>query len=153
MNDRQIGTVEDQIREALGEDELTRIGIETGFTKRLRDVTPFRLILAVVGAMACRRMETIADPQRGFHATTGRRVEYKPFHNQLAEEAFPVFMKSVFEGLLGRLAVRTLAPIPGHELRRFQRAHPLRDRSTGRLASGLRPTHLNARLATCVVKD
>ena len=34
-----------------------------------------------------------------------------------------------------------------------RRAHPSRDRRSGRLSSGLRPAHLNARLAACVVKD
>ena len=33
------------------------------------------------------------------------------------------------------------------------RAHPSRDRLLGRLAWGLRPTHLNAALATCVAKN
>lgn len=119
MNDRQISMIADQLREALGEDELNRLGRETGFTERLREVTPFRLVVAVVGAMACRRVETIADLQRSFRAVTGRNVEYKPFHNQLAKETFPVFMHGVFESLLGHLAVRTLAPLPGHVLRQF----------------------------------
>lgn len=119
MNEQQITSIAKQLEGALGEAELTALGRETGFAERLREVTPFRLAVAVIGAMACRRVETIADLQRSFRAVTGRSVEYKPFHNQLAKEAFPVFMLGLFESLLGRLAMRTLAAVPGHALRRF----------------------------------
>lgn len=119
MNEQQVISITRQLEGALGEGELTEIGRRTGFVERLREVTPFRLAVAVMGAMACRRVETIADLQRSFRAVTGRGVEYKPFHNQLAKQAFPVFMREVFMSLLSRLAVRTLAPVPGHALRRF----------------------------------
>jgi hypothetical protein len=88
--------------------------------ERLREVTPFRLAASLIGAMGSRSVETIADLQRSFHAVTGRGVRYKPFHNQLAKESFPVFMRGVFEGLLGRLAVQTLTPLRGHALDRFK---------------------------------
>lgn len=120
MNSKQTTTVLGQIEAALSQADLTRLGKETGFTQRLRTVTPQRLVLAIVGAMACRRIETIADLQRSFHAVAGLGVEYKPFHNQLVKETFPVFMASVFESLLGHLAGRTLAAVPGHALRRFE---------------------------------
>ena len=119
MNEQQVISIARQLQHALSEEELTEIGRATGFTKRLRQVTPFRLAVAIIGALASRRVETIADLQRSFHAVTGRSVEYKPFHNQLAKAAFPVFMFGVFERLLGRLALRTLAPVPAHALRQF----------------------------------
>ena len=120
MNEQQVTRISEQLRHALGEQELTRIGRETGFAQRLRDVTPFRLATALIGAMASQSVETIADLQRSFHAVTDRRVQYKPFHNQLAKESFPVFMLAVFEGLLGHLAVQTLSALRGHALRRFE---------------------------------
>jgi hypothetical protein len=120
VNKPQLTRIATQFQGALSEEELTAIGRDIGFTERLREVTPFRLALAAIGAMACQQIETIADLQRSFRALTGRNVEYKPFHNQLAKDTFPVFMLAVFERLLGRLAVRTLAPVPGHALRRFK---------------------------------
>jgi len=119
MNSKQATTVRHQFETALNRADLTRIGKETGFTQRLRTVTPHRLVLAIVGAMAFRRVETIADLQRSLHAVAGVGVEYKPFHNQLAKEKFPVFMRAVFEHLLGELAGQTLAAVPGHALREF----------------------------------
>lgn len=120
MNSKQATTVRRQVEAALSKTDLTRIGKETGFTQRLRTVTPHRLVLAIVGAMAFRKVETIADLQRSFHAVAGVGVEYKPFHNQLVKETFPVFMYAVFESLLGQLAGQTLAAVPGHALRRFE---------------------------------
>ena len=120
MNEQQLISIVRQFQGALGEKELTEIGRDTGFTERLREVTPFRLALATIGAMACGRVETIADIQRSFRAVTGSKVAYKPFHKQLAKETFSLFMLVVFESLLGRLALRTLAPVPGHALRRFK---------------------------------
>jgi hypothetical protein len=120
VNDEQVTRISQCLESALGEAELTRIGRDTGFALRLRAVTPFRLAVALIGSMAYRRVETIADLQRSFQAVTGRAVQYKPFHNQLAKETFPVFMFALFEHLLGRLALQTLAPVPGHALRRFE---------------------------------
>ena len=119
MNDRQFTTVANQLEGALSSTELTRIGRETGFTQRLRSVTPVRLVLTLVGAMASRRVDTIADLQRTFCAVTKRNVAYKPFHNQLSKQEFPVFMYGVFKHLLGQLVVRTLAAVPGDALRQF----------------------------------
>jgi hypothetical protein len=120
MNDRQFTSVARQLESVLGEAEVTRIGRESSFAQRLREVTPHRLLLSIVGAMASTCVETIADLQRAFRALTGRSVEYKPFHNQLAKEAFPVFMYGVFEALLGKLVVRTLAAVPGDALAEFE---------------------------------
>ena len=119
MNDRQFTTVAKQLEGALSEAALTRIGRETGFTQRLRSVTPVRLVLTLIGAMASRRIETIADFQRTFCAVTNRDVRYKPFHNQLSKQEFPVFMHGVFEHMLGELVVQTLAAVPGDALRQF----------------------------------
>lgn len=119
MNDRQFTTVSQQLEGALSETDLTRIGRDTDFTKRLRSVTPIRLVLTLISAMASRRVETIADLQRTFCAVTDRNVAYKPFHNQLSKQEFPVFMYGVFEHMLGHLVVKTLAAVPGDALRQF----------------------------------
>lgn len=116
----QATSIARQLDDVLGEAELTRIGRATGFTRRLREVTPARLVLCLVESLACRSVETIADLRRSFLAMTGAELEYKPFHNQLAKAAFPVLMREVFTALLSRLVIRTLAPVPGHALRRFE---------------------------------
>jgi hypothetical protein len=103
----------------LGSGALTELGYETGFTQRLREVTPQRLALSMVGTMAAQRVETIADLQRAFNALSGSTVQYKPFHNQLAKAAFPAFMRAVLDFLLSELSTQVLRPHSGSGLRQF----------------------------------
>ena len=63
--------------------------------------------------------KTLADILRVFNALADRSVRYKPFHNQLAKDAFPTFMWHLFDLLLEHLVLRVLAPVPGHALRCF----------------------------------
>jgi hypothetical protein len=139
VNAKQVTKVARQLQSALGENQITELGRSTGFTKRLREVTPYRLGVALLCGMGCREVETIADLRRTFQTVTGRRVEYKPFHNQLAKASFPDFMRGIFEGLLEGLALRTLAPVPGNVLRRFDDI-VIHDGSSLGLHEGLRRT-------------
>lgn len=120
MTTCQTTTLARRLQATLSQASLTSIGRDTGFTKRLREVTPVRLVVSLITAMATQRVETLADLLRAFNAMTGRSVQYKPFHNQLAKAAFPDFMKAVFEHLLGELTLRVLAPLPGTCLRQFE---------------------------------
>jgi hypothetical protein len=119
MNGKQVTTMVDRMRRALDEDDLTSLGRMTRFTKRLREVTPQRLALALLAAFSIQRLETIADILRTFNALTGKQVAYKPFHNQLSKPAFPRFMAALFHRLAQRLTLKVLAPVPESALRQF----------------------------------
>ena len=119
MNSTQVTTMVERFRGALDEAELTSLGRTTRFTKRLREVTPHRLALALLTSFSIQRLETIADILRTFNALTGKKVAYKPFHNQLSKLAFPRFMAAVFHRLAQRLTLKVLAPIPQSALRQF----------------------------------
>lgn len=119
LNTTKLTTAARQLRKSLEKETLTQLGRETGFAERLREVTPHRLAVSVIGALASQRIETIADILRGFNALTGANVQYKPFHNQLAKDEFPRFMESVFEHVLRQSAMQVLAPVPGNALNRF----------------------------------
>ena len=119
MNERQLTQFAGRLERALSEGEITELGRETGLTKRLREVTPHRLAIALLVSLSCHTTETLAGILRVFNALTGRAVRYKPFHNQLAKAAFPTFTWSLFERLLDRFVVHVLAPLPGSSLRRF----------------------------------
>ncbi len=120
MTTQQLTSMSARIQAALGEAELTQLGFDTQFTRRLREVTPHRLAVSLVSTLATRRVSTLADLLRGFNALTERAVQYKPFHNQLVKSAFPHFMRAVFEHLLKQFLVKVLTPLPAHALRRFQ---------------------------------
>ena len=119
MNSSQVTTMVERFRGALDEAELTSLGRTTRFTKRLREVTPHRLALALLASFAIQRLETIADILRTFNALTGKEVAYKPFHNQLSKPAFPRFTAALFHRLAQRLTLKVLAPVPESALRLF----------------------------------
>jgi hypothetical protein len=77
---------------------VNQLGRETGQAKRLRTVTPHRLILAIVSALAGERVESLADLLRTFNHQNGVRVAYKPFYNRLARTGFEAFMRESIGG-------------------------------------------------------
>ena len=73
---------------------------------------------------------------------------------RIAAMALSHHLRSLLDALLfGRSIRGSLEELPPFLVSTCRCAHPSRDRRTGRLASGLRPAYLNARLATCVAKD
>jgi len=119
MNRRQFTKFSRRLTQVLGEGTITRLGRTTGFTHRLREVTPHRMAIALLTSLSCYSTKTLADILRVFNALTDRSVRYKPFHNQLAKQAFPTFTWQLFDHLLQHLVLRVLAPVPGHALRCF----------------------------------
>ncbi len=119
MNERQLTQFANRLERTLSEEELTQLGRETGLTKRLREVTPHRLAIALLVSLSCHKTETLAGILRVFNALTDRAVRYKPFHNQLAKASFPAFTWRLFELLLDRFVVHVLAPLPKSSLRCF----------------------------------
>ena len=89
---------------------VNQLGRETGQAKRLRTVTPHRLFLAIVSALAGTRVESLADLLRTFNHQNGVRVAYKPFYNRLARTGFEAFMREMCTRLIEHLRVQTLAP-------------------------------------------
>ncbi len=104
-----------QFKRTFAETELNALGKQTGFCHRERDVTPYRLTLGMLDVFSNYEVRTIADIHRGFNALCGKRVQYKPFHNQLAKRSFPQFMHGLFEHLLSQLT---------REVLRFDQASP-----------------------------
>ena len=119
MNKQESSRVEDKLKSALDEETITRLGFSTGFTERLRVMTPYRVVLSVIGALATQTVETLADLERSFVAMTGVSISYKPFYNQLSKPAFAEFMREVLCHLLGQLVVQVLEPMPGSPLELF----------------------------------
>lgn len=111
MNTSKLITVAKQIQNSLDREALTELGRAVGFTRRLREVTPHRVAVATIATFASQKVESIADILRAFNALAGTSVQYKPFHNQLRKDEFPVFMEGVFKRLLERSVSEVLKPL------------------------------------------
>lgn len=98
---------------ALSVDDVNQLGRDTGQSKRLRTVTPHRLFLSTIAALATRHVESIADLLREFNHHNDVSVAYKAFYNRLARPGFATFMRQMFARLVEQLSLRTLAP-EGH---------------------------------------
>lgn len=98
---------------ALSIDDVNQLGRETGQSERLRTITPHRLFLSTIGALASSTVESIADLLREFNHQNEVTVAYKAFYNRLARPGFAKFMQQMFARLVERLSIQTLAP-DGH---------------------------------------
>jgi hypothetical protein len=108
MEQQQITNITKQMKQALSEKELQKLGEETGQCRRQRKVTPMRLALSLIQSLGSGQVETIADLRRDFNRLHGEEVQYKPFHNQLAKRSFPEFMSKLCARLMGKLADKVL---------------------------------------------
>jgi hypothetical protein len=108
MEQQQISKITKQMKQALSEQELLKLGEATGQCRRQRKVTPMRLALSLIQSLGSGQVETIADLRRDFNRLHGEEVQYKPFHNQLAKRSFPEFMSKLCANLMSKLADKVL---------------------------------------------
>ena len=107
------------LKAAVGAPNLTHLARQVGHCRRLRDVTPQRLVCTLLESLGSHRVETVADIQRSFNAQTGLKTRYKAFYNQLGKPAFPRFMRAVFSHVLRALSQNVLRPTAGGILSAF----------------------------------
>jgi hypothetical protein len=91
---------------ALSLDDVNQLGRDTGQSERLRTVTPHRLFLSTVAALAGRNVETLADLLREFNYQNDTTVAYKAFYNRLARPGFANFMRQMFARLVEQWTVQ-----------------------------------------------
>lgn len=113
MNTSKLITAANRLKKALNPQELMDLGRQVGFARRLRLVTPDRLVTAVITALSSQRTRYLADILRTFNALTGLSVQYKPFHNQLSKDEFAKLMRGAFARILENLVLKVLEPVPG----------------------------------------
>ena len=106
----ELTRIGDMLRQALAMPTVNDLGRVTGQAQRLRTVTPHRLFLAIVSALAARRVETLADLLRVFNHQQGVRVAYKAFYNRLARPGFEAFMRAMCGRVMRDCRLQTLEP-------------------------------------------
>ena len=106
--------------QTVGEAEVERIARECGLLKRKRDVTPMALLIACLSTLGAAEARWLADILRTFNRFTGKTVQYKPFCNQLAKDAFPRFLHQVVQRALANWTLPILASLPKDKLAMFR---------------------------------
>jgi hypothetical protein len=139
MSPTELTKVRDALAGALSIDAVNQLGRDTGQAIRLRTVTPHRLFLAVVSALASARVESLADLLRAFNHQHREAVAYKAFYNRLARVGFARFMRAMLTRLLDRLRLETLSPEGERAVTRF-RDIVIHDGSSFALKAALRTT-------------
>jgi hypothetical protein len=79
----------------LAEDSVNELGRDTKLSTRLRDITPHRLLLSILNALAGGKADAIADLHRELNHCFGLKTAYKAFYNRLSHQGFADFMKEV----------------------------------------------------------
>jgi len=105
---------------ALSIDDVNQLGRETGQSERLRTITPHRLFLSIMAALAAKKVESLADLLREFNHQNGVTVAYKAFYNRLARPGFAEFMRQMLTRLIEQLSIQTLAPAGHAAVARFE---------------------------------
>jgi hypothetical protein len=134
-----VESIAKQLLKAIGEVEVERIARECGLLRRRRKAEPMELLVACLSTLGGSDAHWLADILRTFNKLTGKSLQYKPFHNQLRKEAFPVFLHQVVERALVNLTMPILASLPGHKLSQF-RDIVLHDGTSFALNDDLAPT-------------
>jgi DDE family transposase len=120
LSTSELIKVRDALARALSGNDVNQLGRDTGQAKRLRTVTPHRLFLAVVSALASTHVESLADLLRAFNYQNGVMVAYKAFYNRLARVGFATFMREMFARLVERLSEQILTPEGQVAIARFK---------------------------------
>ena len=111
MSPTELTKVRDVLARTLSVEAVNQLGRDTGQAVRLRTVTPHRLFLAVVSALASGHVASLADLLRAFNYHNGVHVAYKAFYNRLARVGFTLFMRGMCARLIERLRLQTLTPV------------------------------------------
>ena len=119
MEHMEISTVTKQFKRTFDEASLNELGKSTRLCRREREVTPYRLMLALIESFATGTLDSIADIQRAFNALCEKQIQYQPFHNQLSKPGFPKFVRLMFIRLLSELACEVLRFSPQSPFARF----------------------------------
>ncbi|QDF68589.1 IS4 family transposase [Shewanella sp. SNU WT4] len=94
---------------------LQKTAKNIGLMKRCRAILPEQLVLSLISALSKGNCTSIADLLRQFNGmclTEMDNVAYKPFHNQLRKEAFPLFMRQLVQFAIAQFARQQCAQLP-----------------------------------------
>jgi len=119
MEREKISTFAAKFKKAFSEGVLNELGKATRYCHRVRQLTPYRMVITLMALFAGTRVESLADLERGFNALFGNAMDYKPFYDQLAKREFAGFMRETACRLLETLVIRVLGVASGGAFSEF----------------------------------
>lgn len=108
-----------QLKEALGRQRLRKLGGESGFVIRQREITAERFVASLLKSLGSKRVESIADLVRDFNYDHCTSVHYKPYYNRIDTPCFPRLMRMLLRVLLTEVTTAALQPHSDSKLNRF----------------------------------
>jgi Transposase DDE domain len=121
MEQNKVNTFAAKFKKAFSEAVLNELGKATRYCHRVRQLTPYRMVMTLMALFAGTQVESLADLQRGFNALFGYAMDYKPFYDQLAKREFATFMRETARRLLETLVIRVLGVAPRGAFSEFRR--------------------------------
>ncbi|WP_342609342.1 IS4 family transposase [Vibrio tritonius] len=110
-----IISLQKQFKQFFNADFLQKTAKNTGLMKRCRAILPEQLVLSLVAALSKGNCTSIADLLRQFNGmclSNKDNVAYKPFHNQLRKEEFPLFMRQLVMRAIAQFARQQSVTLP-----------------------------------------
>ena len=92
MEQENVSTFAAKFKKVFSEGVLNELGKATRYCHRVRQLTPYRMVMTLMALFGGTCVESLADLQRGFNALFGYTMDYKPFYDQLAKREFAVFI-------------------------------------------------------------
>jgi DDE family transposase len=90
-----VNIVAKKLKGILSEKKLNRLGRQTAFTKRVRNINAFQMVISMVTALGDKQTRYLSEILRCFNQLTGQSIHYKPFHNQLSKPELAALMREV----------------------------------------------------------
>lgn len=115
MKPTAIISLKKQLAQFFNSDFLLNTAKRCGFTQRQRTVKPLSLVLSLIAALSKGNCHAIADLHRQFNGmglSEKDGVAYKPFHNQLCKEGFPLFMKEIVKFSMVQFIQNSMLKMP-----------------------------------------
>ncbi len=126
MDGQQVTTMANKFQSVLDADVLHERGKQLGFAKRKRLITPFRLGLSLMAAMATQQVPTIAGLHRQFNGLWQMETDYNAFHKQLDKSTAPVFFLASLSNIMSQPTMKALGFEAGKAFSECHRLLPSR---------------------------
>ena len=92
-----ITTLKNELKAIFDHQSLLQLARNTGFTRRLRNLSPLHFICAIVQTLGTQPKANLADIHRCLGAISGTMPNYKPFHNQMKKKALATLLQKLVE--------------------------------------------------------